>query len=69
MLIKIGHVLFEQMAKKFLPNLLNHQGAGMMMSSVSQQMVIDQPHQIKEAPPQATLRWHIEDAVQNSGSK
>ena len=38
---------------------------GMMMSSVSRQMVIDQPHWIKEATWQATLMWHVEDAVQN----
>ena len=49
--------------------LLNHQGAGMMMSSVSQQMVINQIHRLKEAPPQATLRWLIEDAVRSSDSK
>ena len=41
----------------------------MMMSSVSRQMVIDQIHRLKEAPPQATLRWLVEDAVRSSNSK
>jgi hypothetical protein len=41
----------------------------MMMSSVSQQVVINQIHRLEEAPPQAMLRWLIEDAVWSSNSK